>query len=269
MRPAARPALRPAMRLTVRLCALYAGLSLAACSHVDRTVAISPVPSDYHERHPVVLANARTDLDIFLLGARTELDYRQKHDVQAFSADYLAHGQGLVRILVPRAAGPGAGGMPGGAAGGRAVGGGDADATLVRVQRALAASGVKGEIEVGNYTVDDPKLAAALRLSFVKLQARAASHCGDWPGDLGSGASLDGWENRSYYNLGCATQQTLAAQMDDPRDLIRPRAEDPSDVQMRTRSIQDLRGAPSAPVGFDPSTAWGTHIISNTSGISN
>ncbi len=117
---------------------------------------------------------------------------------------------------------------------------------------------MKGDIEVGSYQVTDARLASVLRLSFVKLQAKAATRCGDWPEDLGLGTSLDGWENRTYYNFGCATQQTLAAQLDDPRDLVRPRAEDPSDVQMRTRAIGDIRGNPALLIGPDPEHDGGT-----------
>ena len=249
----ANPVARPARAAGTLAVLLALALPTAACSNVDRAVATSAIPADYHQRHPVALVNARQSLDIFLLGPRSQFDYRQKHDVEAFAADYLAHGEGLVRVLVPRG--------PSDAA---------AETTLTAVRRALAASGMKGDVEVGSYAASDPRLASVLRLSFVKLQAQAASHCGDWPDDLNSGSSLETWENRTYYNLGCATQQTLAAQMDDPRDLVRPRAEDPSDVQIRTRSLQDLRGIPGAPVGFDPSTSWGTHVISNNSvGITN
>ena len=230
------PVQRPSARGAAALMLL--GM-LAGCSNVDRTVATSAIPVDYHQRHPVALVNARQSLDIFLTGATNRLDYRQKHDVEAFAADYLAHGEGLVRVLVPR-----------GNIDGRA-----ADVTLAALRHLLAASGVKGDIEVGSYQVTDARLASVLRMSFVKLQAKAATHCGDWPDDLGSGSSLDGWENRTYYNLGCASQQTLAAQMDDPRDLIRPRADDPSDVQMRTRAIGDIRGNPVL-LGEDPSTTW-------------
>ncbi len=224
-------------------------LPAAACSNVDRTVATSAIPVDYHERHPVVLADTPQTLDVFLLGQGGTFDYRQKHDIEAFTADYLAHGEGRIRVLVPRGEADHARG----------------ETTLAAVQRGLAASGVKGDIEVGSYRVAEPRAATTVRLSFVKLQARAASHCGDWPSDLGPGTNIDGWDNRSYYNLGCATQQTLAAQMDDPRDLVRPRADDPSDVQMRTRPIQLLRGSQPAPVSQDPSTPWGTHIIPITS----
>ncbi len=220
------------------------GVPLAGCSNVDRTVATSAIPNDYHQRHPVVLVNARQSLDIFFVGQTGRLDYRQKHDVESFSADFLAHGEGLVRVQVPR-----------GSVDGRA-----ADMTLAAIRHLLAAAGVKGDIEVGSYQVTDARLASVLRLSFTKLQAKAATRCGDWPEDLGHGTSLDGWENRTYYNFGCASQQTLAAQLDDPRDLVRPRAEDPSDVQMRTRAIEDIRGIPGAPIGTDPSTRWNSTL---------
>ncbi len=218
---------------------LLLGLPVAGCSNVDRTVATSAIPVDYHQRHPIVLGNARQALDIFLVSDNNRLDYRQRHDVEAFSADYLANGRGRIQVQMPR-----------GAIDGRA-----AEATLSAVRRALAASGVKGDIEVGSYRVADPRLASVLRLSFVKLQARVAGHCGDWPDDLGPGANTNEWENRPYYNLGCASQQTLAAQVDDPRDLVRPRAEEPGDVQMRTRAIGDLRGNPVLN-GQDPSTTF-------------
>ena len=229
----------PTRAVVVLLLGLAPGL--AGCSHVDRAVATSPVPEDFHLRHPVVLTDARQTLDIFLVGASARLDYRQQEDVEAFAADYRLNGRGRIRAMVPRGA----------------VDPQAAEATLGAIRRALAAASVKGEIEVGTYRAGDPALAAPVRLSFVKLQAKLASRCGEWPEDLASASNVDGWENRSYYNLGCATQQTLAAQMDDPRDLVRPRAVDPSDVQMRTRAIGDIRGSPGALQATDPSTTWG------------
>ena len=222
----------PARVAVVLLLGLVPGL--AGCSHVDRAVATSPVPDDFHLRHPVALTNARQTLDIFLVGTSAKLDYRQQRDLETFAADYRVNGQGRIRALVPR------GGVDPQAA----------EATLGAVRRALAAASVRGEIEVGTYRAGDPALAAPVRLSFVKLQAKLASRCGDWPEDLASGSNVDGWENRSYYNFGCATQQTLTAQVDDPRDLVRPRAEDAGDVQMRTRAIGAIR------VGTDPSTVY-------------
>lgn len=240
---------RPKRSKAAALLACLAGVPAAGCVHDDRAVATSPVPDDYHLRHPVVLADGPRHIDIFLVGSSGKLDFRQAHDLTAFAAEYNALGQGRIRALVPHGA----------------VDAWAADATLDAIRRGLAAASVKGDIEVGTYKVLDPALAAPVRLSFRKLQAKLASRCGDWPEDLGSGHDVEEWENRSYYNLGCATQRTLTAQIDDPRDLVRPRAEDPSDVEMRTRAIGDIRGSQDARQATDPSTAWGaTRPIFNT-----
>ena len=213
---------------------------LAGCSNVDRAVATSPVPDDFHLRHPVALVDARQTLDIFLNGENGRLDDRQRRDVEAFAADYRVSGTGRIQAQ-----------LPSGAVDRRSV-----DDTMASIRASLARSGVKGNIEIGLYRVADPGIAAPVHLSFVKLQARLASRCGEWPEDLASASSTNGWTNRSYYNFGCASQQTLSAQIDDPRDLIRPRVEDPGDVQMRTRAIGDIRGSGNAQQGTDPSTNW-------------
>jgi pilus assembly protein CpaD len=211
-------------------------LPLSACSNspVDRAVALSPIPNDYHLRHPVVLADAPRRLDIFFIGAGGALQYEQQKQLEAFARDYLAGGEGPIQIAVPQ--GP--------------VDLYAAEKTLGVVRRSLFRYGVKGRITVVNYRIADPAIASPLHLSFVTLQARPTTRCGDWPDDLGSGTTTHTWDNRSYYNLGCASQQTLTAQIANPRDLVQPRAEDPTDVQLRTRAIGLLRE------GTDPSTQW-------------
>lgn len=209
---------------------------LAGCSSpVDRVVASSPIPEDYHARHNVVLANAPRRLNIFFVGVDGRLDYAQGREVEAFARDYLGEGQSGMRIAVPQ--GP--------------VDHAAAERTLLAVRRTLLRNGVRNGISIRSYPVTDPALASSLHLSYVTLQARPTTRCGEWPDDLGSGSTLNSWDNHSYYNFGCANQQTLAAQVAQPRDLVKPRAEDPTDVQLRTRAIQSLRA------GEDPSTDWG------------
>ncbi len=91
-----------------------------------------------------------------------------------------------------------------------------------------------------------------MRLIFQGLKAVVPTPCGQWPTDLASGGSTEGWKNESYPNFGCATQSALAAQVDDPRDLAQSRASDPPDVAMRLRAIGDVRE------GKDPGTDWKT-----------
>ncbi len=59
----------------------------------------------------------------------------------------------------------------------------------------------------------------------------------------------------SYSNFGCASQSMIAAQVDDPRDFVEPRALEPSDVAMRTRAIEAVRN------GQDPGTQWKDTVL--------
>ena len=197
-------------------------------------VASSPIPPDFHVRHNIVLADAPRRLDIFFVGVDGRLDYAQGRQVESFARDYVGEGHGPIQIAMPQ--GP--------------VDHRAAERTLAAVRRVLARSGVRNGVSLVSYPIADPALASSLHLSYVALQARPTTRCGEWPDDLGSGSTLNGWENRTYYNFGCASQQTLAAQVANPQDLVKPRAEDPTDVQLRTRAIGLLRR------GEDPSTIW-------------
>jgi pilus assembly protein CpaD len=226
--------MRPSLNLTMRLAGAAAvALSLGACARQDRMTTGSIIPNDVRARHPIVLADAPQTLDLFIAGDLA-LDRRQAKDVEDFARDYQARGNGVIQILVPR-----------GAHSGRAA------ASVPTIRRALAASGVRGHVDVGSYDVADPNLAAPVRLTYAALSARVATRCGEWPDDLGAAGSKGGFDNRPYYNLGCATQQNFAAQVADARDLVRPRHLDPADSQMRIRAITYVRK------GEDPGTKWG------------
>jgi pilus assembly protein CpaD len=115
---------------------------------------------------------------------------------------------------------------------------------------------------VSSYPIADPRRAAPIRLSYATVEAKTPSRCGQWPNDLASGSSLIGWENRPYWNLGCASQQMLAVQVADPRDFLGPAALSPPDPQMRGRAIDAVRA------GKDPGTTWLTQN-SNIGGVGN
>lgn len=222
-----------------RLAALaLLAIPLAACSNnVDRTVTSSTVSDDFRARHPIVLANGEKTLDIFV-GGSAGLDRRQSDDLVAFARNWRREGQGAIQIMLPR-----------GSEQDRA-----AQAMLDDVRRELVKAGAGGSVQLGAYEARDPALAAPIRLRYVALEARVGTRCGEWPSDLASGTSTKGWQNRPYYNLGCAYQQNFAAQIADPRDLVRPREEAPADVQMRTRAVSKVRE------GEDPGTAWNRSI---------
>ncbi len=209
---------------------------LGGCGTTDRIVHASTTPDDYHARHPILIAEAKTTLDVFPATGQERLDSHTSKQVFAFGQQYRETGHGSVLILLPT--------------GGRT---GNYRRLLPAIRSALSAGGAHAGVDVATYPVADPTLAAPVRLSFVGVKARVGDQCGQWPSDLGSGSSVDGWENKSYWNFGCATQQMIAAQTSDPRDLVTPRGEEAPDTLIRARGIDSIRK------GTDPATSWTVH----------
>ncbi len=222
------------MRLRpLALAALSAPALLAGGCAPDRVVTGSTYPFDHRDRHPIELARAPETLDVFVAGAG--LDPRQEDDLRAFAAEFRRRGQGPMTAELP--SGPRAG-----AAARRA---------LPTVKAVLAEAGVPAErIAVATYPVEDPTLASPIRLSFPRLKARVASRCGLWPQDLGVSTPKANLNNEPYWNLGCATQANIAAQVADPVDLARGRSEGRIDTIRRAANIDKLRQ------GQDPSTDY-------------
>ncbi len=223
---------RAGRRLLSGLAFSATALSLSGCLTGVQYASDNQVSAtDYHERHPIVLGKAATTLDLFPVGGK--LDVLSADKVKAFAERYRDFGSGEVTILTP--------------AGDRY------SAQIVPdVRRQLYANGLRGYVQVGSYPVEDQTLASPVRLVFQGLKAHVADRCGQWPTDLASGTSIESWKNQSYPNFGCATQSALAAQIDDPRDLVQARGSTPPDETMRLRAIQNVRK------GVDPGTDWKT-----------
>ncbi len=245
MPPDHRPHAAARRRLALAGLTALSLFSLAACS-TDPATTSSTLPADYRLRHPIGIVNAPTDLDVFVGRNTGFIDPRQATDIQLFAIDYRKDGRGPLLILVP--VGPG---MP--VANHRGV-------QAIRAQ--LARYGVSGGmVETSTYAAPGDPLTSPVRLTFAKLQAKVMSKCGQWPADVGgAAASFDGWQNRSYHNFGCAYQTQIANQVDDPIDLVRPRAETRTDVQRRMKVFDDARKS------VDPSTAWKTGTASVSGG---
>ncbi|MGO9023529.1 MAG: CpaD family pilus assembly protein [Beijerinckiaceae bacterium] len=227
----------PSARLQAALLACVASL-LAGCGTTDRTVTSSIPMDDYRNRHPIVLAETPRSLDIFPSFGSHGLDLHSVAQVRDFARAYHRDGHGAITVLVP------------------ARGAAFARGEVEGVRRTLAAERVTAPLNVTTYPIVNPALASPIRLSFVGLKAKVADRCGQWPNDLASGSSLEGWENKPYWNFGCSTQAALAAQIADPRDLVAPTGEDPADTLMRSRAIAALRK------GTDPDTDWKTKATS-------
>jgi pilus assembly protein CpaD len=116
------------------------------------------------------------------------------------------------------------------------------------VQALLASAGVPPRgILVHHYHPQDPRQLATIRLNYPKIAATAGP-CGLWPEDLGSSLKNKGYlENHSYYNFGCSYQRNMAAMVDNPSDLVQPRAETPAYTTRRSEAFEKYRkGAPTS-----------------------
>jgi pilus assembly protein CpaD len=219
--------------------AAAAGAILAGCGGVPYASSDPAFPGNFEQRHPIVVAAAPTSVDLYPVGGA--LDERSRANVRAFADRYRRYGTGAVTIETP-------------------VGTNPNSIAVYEVRRALLAAGVKGRIAVGDYLPPNDGAAPPVRVSFTGLKAIVPTKCGQWPEDLASGSSVEGWKNEPYSNFGCATQSTVASQVDDPRDFVQPRAVGPSDVAMRTRAIEAVRN------GQDPSTDWKNAVLAPIGG---
>jgi pilus assembly protein CpaD len=227
---AAPPDVRPMFAPKVMSLGLSLAVATALCGCGTQYASSDPAfPGDFQERHPIVVAAAPSTLDLYPVGGA--LDARSMANIRAFADRYRRYGAGTVTIATPVGTNPNA----------RAV---------REVRAALLGAGVKGRVALAAYAAPNDGAAPPVRVSFTGLNAIVPTPCGRWPEDLASGSSVEGWKNEPYSNFGCATQSTIAAQVDDPRDFVRSRALGPSDVAMRTRAIEAVRD------GKDPRTQW-------------
>jgi pilus assembly protein CpaD len=217
-----------APRLAGLLLAAAASAALAGCG-VNYASSDPVIAPDYHQRHPIVLAQAPTSIEIYPIGGG--LDSQSLADLRAFADRYRRLGGGQIAILTPARQGSNA-------------------KAVYDIRKTLSAAGIGGTVAISSYPVADRRISAPIRVAYLGIKATVPTPCGQWPADLASGSSLQGWKNDSYWNYGCATQSVLAAQVDDPRDLVQARAIDAPDVAMRLRAIGKVRN------GEDPGTDW-------------
>lgn len=200
-------------------------VALSACKTVNEDVTAS-FPEDYRQRHPIAIEEANRSIVVFVGHGRGGLSATQRADVIGLAQIWLREGTGAINADVPVAT-----------ANARMA----ADA-FREIQATLAAAGVPPRgIVVRRYQPEDPRQMATIRLSYPRISA-VAGPCGLWPEDLGPSIKNKSYfENKSYYNFGCASQRNLASMVDNPSDLVQPRPETPAYTARRTASFEKYR----------------------------
>jgi pilus assembly protein CpaD len=212
-----------------------AAVALGACTHTDEVATTASVPEDYRLRHPIAIQEAERSVVIFVGRARGGLSAEQRADVMGLAQTWLHEGTGAIVADVPN-----------GTPNARTA----ADAFL-EVQALLSAAGVPPHgIIVHHYHPEDPRQLATIRLNYPKISA-VAGPCGLWPEDLGPSIKDKSYfENKSYYNFGCAYQRNMAAMVDNPSDLVQPRPETPAYTTRRTEGFDKYRKGNSTATNY-------------------
>jgi pilus assembly protein CpaD len=221
---------RRTARLAVALIGI--GLSLGACVHDEQVAITASVPDDYKQRHPIAIEEATHSIVVFVGQGRGGLSADQRADVMYLAQTWQHEGTGAINVDVPV-----------GTPNARAA----ADA-LREVQSTLSAAGVPPRaVIVQQYHPENVRHLPPIRLSYPKMKA-VAGPCGLWPEDLGPSIHNPSYyDNKDYYNFGCAYQRNMAAMVDNPSDLVQPRPETPPYTARRSEAFEKYRkGQPTA-----------------------
>ena len=216
-----------------RVALVFAGLAIAlgACTHTGETVASIDYPADYRLRHPIAVEESNQSIVVFVGRGRGGLTAEQRADVMGLAQTWAHEGTGVINADVPVDT-PNA----------RAA----AD-SMREIHALLAAAGVPPRgLVVRQYRPEDPHHMPAIRLSYPRMTATAGP-CGVWPEDLGPSINNKNYyENKQYYNFGCAYQRNMAAMVDNPADLVQPRPETPAYTPRRSEAYEKYRkGTPT------------------------
>jgi pilus assembly protein CpaD len=215
----------------LRLLGVMFGLSviLGACSETTGSVATptrGAAPEDYRLRHPITVQEADRSIVLFVGHARGGLSATQRADVIGLARTWVTEGTGAIVVDVPA-----------NTSNARA-----AESAVHEARALLEASGVPRDgIKLRHYTPDDLRTLATVRLTYPRMAA-VAGPCGVWPEDLGPSIKDPNYfENKSYYNFGCAYQRNMAAMVENPADLVQPRPETPSYTARRSEGFEKYR----------------------------
>ena len=206
-------------------CLLIAGFAaaLAGCNTTTAEDTTGGIPLAYSDRHPITVKEGKKTLVLFVGAGRGGLSPMQRAEVLAFAQNWKRDATGGVTIN-----------RPVGSANERA-----ANDTLKEALSILQQAGVPNN-GIGIRPYNPGERLATLRLNYPLMVAEAGP-CGLWPDDLGPSYDTKHFENKEYYNFGCAVQRNLAASVAEPADLVQPRAEGPVYAAKRAAGVDKWR----------------------------
>ena len=205
--------------MKTRLPFFILGLSaLGACASVPEPVG--PPVASAADRHRIEVTQTAERMEIPVSAGDATLSPGARAGLRAFAGNYLRYGHGALVLSAPSGAA-------------------NADAASIMANEArmsLVESGVSYAAVAGSTYDAAGQADAPIIVSFARFEAQAPDCAPLWEQDLGHQSNNQPWES-----FGCATQANLAAMVEDPRDLLRPRDMDPRDSGRRDTVMEAYR----------------------------
>ncbi len=206
-------------RLVLPLFAVTAVAILAGCASRD-SITVGAIPDDYRTNHPIVIAEKNQTIDFPVGVTDRGISRGQKDTFEGFLSEYDRRTAPQMTILVPVGASNDVA----------------ANAAAKALRRVALRNGVpQNRLTIASYQATYADAAAPVRVSYTVMRAQT-DRCGRWPDDV-----LNTVENKHYANFGCSYQNNLAAQLDNPADLLGPRKQSEIDAENRSVVIDVYR----------------------------
>jgi pilus assembly protein CpaD len=206
------------------LAVLLAGglaVALGGCAaRVNPVETTGSVPDDYRINHPIAVEEQVETMDVPVGLYTGHLNDSVKGNLNGFAQKFQASGSSVIAVVAPS-------GSPN-----QQV----AATVAVEIEDVLRQSGVPSTaIDYRVYHAGSDERNAPVRVAFSRIGAHTAP-CGPWPDQ----ATVTN-QNRHYFNFGCASQQNLAAVVQNPLDLLYPRGMTPADAERRAVVLDKYR----------------------------
>lgn len=194
--------------------------ALSACASVPPPPeGMRPVPTAA-DLHRIEVSEGVERIEVPVASGDVTLSGVDRARLRQFAGGYLRYGHGALVLSTPS-------------------GGANADAASIvanETRRALMDAGVSYAAVAGSSYDASGRGDAPIVVSFTRYEAHAPECTPIWEQDLAHQSNNQPWES-----FGCATQANLAALVEDPADLLRPRAEDPRDAGRRDTVMDAYR----------------------------
>lgn len=203
---------------SAKLTAVALALALVACNQQGQALTDGLPADGYRSAYPIAVTEAPQTLDIPVGTGTGGLTPDLSAVIANFGDDAARNATGPVLVMTPVGS----------------VNQAAADYLARQIRAVLRQSGVAPAfLRSQTYAVADPRVPAPIRLGFARIKA-VSPPCGRWTSDI----LPDNQKGDDGAEFGCATQANLAVMVENPNDLLTPRAETPVHGWQRWQAMQ-------------------------------